>query len=263
MKRIALFILLLCVPAYALSPAFYIYPRFPTGPDTVIDVPLNGPMSATQVQNHSQTDGHLTFFGSSNPVFQYPGLLCDKDAESTAMLTLTTTISYPITIMGWVKVAASDSGNEDFAFLGRIDGQTPYFKLKFQTGATSLPRTRYNNTGTNMLAANSGSYDYTDGLYHHVAGVLPDLANLDLYLDGVLDTEGGAEAAIPPAPVVADEFNLLTHYVVAGNTFDAGDPGNPKIIKNTTVGDMIVELRAMTAAEVKNHFELTKHKYGR
>lgn len=100
-----------------------VIPPLPTGPDTVLDMPLDGPMTTTQVQDRSQNANHGTI-GSGN-TFVYPGL--DFDGTDDANVTpAAQDLGDPQTFSCWFKpdgVAGADclfllEGVADEIFVG-------------------------------------------------------------------------------------------------------------------------------------------------
>ncbi len=229
--------------------AHRIRPRFPTGPDTVLDVPLDGPMSATLVQDRSQNANHATL--QNSPVFQYPGLLCDQTAESMAYADLLTTITIPATLIQWANVPAA--GNSELLFLGQAATQIPYYKLKVQIGATQKPRAKYQDAGGDEFTAAHPVGGFADGKWHHYAAVL--------YLDGTIKVRlyvGGSLVIsddIDDGVAIDDNTATFDRYTLAGR------PDNLAVSKTHSAGDSIIELRELSDAEIKSHYMLTRHKY--
>lgn len=221
---------------------YKIRPRFPTGPNTVIDIPLDGPMSSTLTQGRSQNANHATLVNS--PTFQYPGLQGLGADESRAGATLIATISYPVTIMSWIKISVA---NENFLYIGVEADGLKYCKTKVQAGAAQA-RAAVQEPLADGDAVSIAT-GFADSAWHHFAGVFKNTTSRSLYINGVLQEEDTED-------VGTDSLGDYDVYSISGN------PVTNTVNKDNITGDAIIELRNLSVVEIKNHYELTRYKYG-
>lgn len=140
---------------------FKVKPRFPTGPDTILDMPLDGWLATgTLVQDRSQSnnDGTATNNGGSGtPTPEYPGF--SFTATSKHLINIGNAGNGIKTITAWIKPVAVNVGLDPIINLNNTDA------LSVITGTLTA----------NGLA--TGTILYVDGVtgttittnWHHVA----------------------------------------------------------------------------------------------
>ena len=125
-------------------------PRFPTGPLTVLDMPVDRPLAALEVQDQSQNSNHGTF-GSGNTL-TYPGLDFDGTGNSE-IAPATVDVGDPQTFSCWFK--PDGIGGNDMLF--RLEGAAD--SIIVATGTLSVANLAGNGTvyvngvaGTSIVA---------------------------------------------------------------------------------------------------------------
>ncbi len=226
--------------------------RFPTGPDTVLDMPLDsGFMSGVSVQDKSQANNHGVAIGDAAlPIPQYPGFLFTaSDNQSIGASVDLSGGTYPFTMAVFVKsvdqieravFALGDPSTDTHQTLKSHPTETYGSSGKFEASVDTSLASRYSNI-----------LDQWTCLVATYAGVGGSGAgNWLVYINGIEDSN-------PPVDNSTNPVANLIRWKIG----DSANNGSTESPWDGVIGDVIFERRVWSAAEAKNYFEINKHKY--
>lgn len=232
--------------------ATILHPRFPTGPDTKLDMPLDsGFMSGVIVQDHSSSNNHGTAAGDALlPIPQYPGFLFDAtDNQSVGDSTVLSNV-YPISMCCWHKPTDTGDPAERSSFAigiaadrGHIDIKT-HVDAVLEHNATTAKESAHTGTVWGNQPVVIGQWKC---IVFTTTEIDVDFSSGTIYINGELDESKAG---------------------VNGMGFhDNWKIGNQAATVNSNpftgcVGDCLFFTRELSAAEAMSYFQLTRHKYG-
>lgn len=246
MKKYILLILCLVAITSGMQIQYKIPPRFPTGASCVLDMPLDsGFMAGVTVQDKSQGNNTGTAQGGTGtPVPSYPGFLftAANTHHIGALDALLNT--FPFTISCWFKttgqgitVAASIQDKDVDDVFGAIGMNATEKGMNWVQEAGETAK-RIALTAT----AN-------DGVWHHYTAVFTSNISRTIYLDGGVEIVTGTDDRDPTGALDAWSIGALQRATPASH-FD----GN--------IGGVMIFARELSAIEIMNLYQVTRHKYG-
>ncbi len=217
-------------------------PRFPSSPNTILDIPLDRSMSAALTQDHSQHANHATLI--NGPLFQYPGLLVDNDGanDKLAAANFSQTITLPFTLLSWGSIPVGND-NSNLLHVDNNSGNTKYAKLKVHISGSGTPRARFLD-GVNNTTSDHTTDGFGDGRWHFYAAVYIAPDDVTLYVDAVKSTTPGTETG-----TMTDITGDLVRYSLGGN------PSTGSVLKDHTMGLSRIENSELSENSIKNFLE--------
>lgn len=228
---------------------YKIRPEFPMGPSTVLNVPLNmGFMSGVSVQDRSQSQNHgVAQGGTGTPLPVRPGFAFTlaNTHHITAEDALVT--AYPISMASWVKCNSVSALGTTISIADK-DFDTHWVALGHGT------------TGLNTGSLQSGDKapvitaldEIDDNTWHLIGMILPEANKTThkLYLDGVenLDIEATNSISFPSG---IDRWSIGRKTISTADRYFEG-----------TIGQCWVWTDERSDTDMRNLYELTRHKYG-
>ncbi len=226
--------------------------RVPRGPDTVLDVPLGAPMSATLVQDRSQNANHGTILNT--PIFRYPGMAVIKDAGEGVSAALLTTLSYPLTVLVWAKTPTTT--NDDIPMIiemvKKVDNSTRV-RVRIHAPGVAQGFLRASNFDNVVNGQANSSVRGNDTVWHHSAGVFRDDSFRAVYVEGIFKMQNLTD--ITPLETSSNMADIDTYGIGVFAENDTS-PGNG------TLAGILVISKELSAAEILSHYNITRHKYG-
>jgi len=199
---------------------------------------MDGFMSGNKVRDHSQYHNNGTVIGAK---FKWPGMSFDGvddyvDCGSDSSLDITDAI----TVEAWVSL---NSGWSDFGYLpNKRDGAD----VGWMVGINASKEVFINGDNTDANALKTSAIN--TGQWCHLMGVINGTSG-EIFSNGVSAASGAVTA-------IASNSNR----VIIGarwNTYPS-----TSFYFNGTIDEVRIYNRALTAVEVKNHFELMRWKFG-
>ncbi|KKM95864.1 hypothetical protein LCGC14_1183850 [marine sediment metagenome] len=226
-----------------------IRPEFPMGSSTVLSMPLDsGFMRGVFVQDHSQYQRHgFAEGGTGLPSPAFPGFVFIKANTHTIWRTLALVTAFPISLATWAKCNAVSAAASTISIADK-DFDTQWLDLGHD--ATGLNRGALGNGAKASAKVSADEID--DNKWHLIGLVFPeaDETTHKLYLDGAenLDSAGGTDVAFPSG---IDSFAIGRRRIATADRYFEG-----------TIGQCWVWTDERSDTDMRNLYELTRHKYG-
>ncbi len=237
-----------------MNTALKVRPRFPTGPDMVLDMPLDsGFMSGVLVQDRSQSGYTGTAQGGTGtPLPARPGFSFVVASTQNIVGSDVLVTAFPYTISVWFNTTENTTTK---AFLGAsasaVEGFTEVGAF-VKTAVLKARATTHEDAGESASANITAAASLHDGKWHNVVGVYRSDTDKDAYLDGVFGANNTTDASV---------LGTLDTWYIGGREIVLNIV-TTKAYMEGKIGDCLVFIRELSAVEIKNLYELQRWRYG-
>ncbi len=241
----------------------YLEPRPRTGSDTVLHLkPWAGLTSAAKLFDYS-LNGHIGTVTGTSPTFQYPGIdFPGTDEYVDTGDTFQSTFQDSFSISAWIKPTDGQPPSAGFivGVATTLEEDCVWMVLN-TTGSFTFQYSSNGNRG--RLFVNGGNPLLSNGqeTWHHLVMVVDStiraIGGVKAYFDSVLQPLGALSKG-DTTNVVSADFRSTINLIIGAEDF----VGTVQNFYDGLIDDVMIFSKALSAAESKNIYEVTRRRYG-